>query len=746
MENSRRQSLSAILVILFLAASAIVPAQTQRRSDAEIERKVDTLLGRMTVAEKLGQLQLLDGDYPTGQARPQQMEMARKGLLGSTLNVRGAENVNAFQRAALESRLKIPMLIGFDVIHGYRTIFPVPLGEAASWDLEAMERSAHIAAMESRAAGVAWTFAPMVDIARDPRWGRIVEGAGEDTYLGSLIAAARVRGFQGTDFSKPDRVMACAKHFAAYGAAEAGRDYNTTDMSERKLRGVYFPPFKAAVDAGVGSFMTSFNSLNGVPSTANPFLFKQVLRNEWKFNGLVVTDYTAVMELIKHGVAADESEAAMKALNAGIDMEMVSRLINKHGEQLLKDRRISMATVDEAVRNVLRIKYRLGLFDNPMADADRERQTLLTAEHRKAAREIAAKSFVLLKNDRETLPISKSVKNVAVIGFLANDKHNMNGNWIGDGKDADPVTIVEGLKNKLGNSVSIKFADGCDTKCEDTSGFAEAVETARNADFVILTVGEDGDMSAEASSRSNIDLPGKQLDLAKAVHALGKPYAVVVMNGRPLTISWLAENSPAILETWFAGTEAGNAIADVLYGDVNPSGKLPVTFPRSVGQIPIYYNALPTGRPFEAANKYTSKYLDIPNTPQFPFGWGLSYTTFALTNLRLSSTDLSQSGTLTVSVDVENTGRRDGTEVVQVYVRDPAASVSRPVKMLKGFARVQLRAGEKRTVQIPIKIGDLGFYDVNNKYVIEPGKFDIMVGTDSANFAENMTSSFSVRR
>ena len=746
MENSRRQSLSAILVILFLAASAIVPAQTQRRSDAEIERKVDTLLGRMTVAEKLGQLQQLDGDYPTGQARPEQMEMARKGLLGSTLNVRGAENVNAFQRAALESRLKIPMLIGFDVIHGYRTIFPVPLGEAASWDLEAMERSAHIAAMESRAAGVAWTFAPMVDIARDPRWGRIVEGAGEDTYLGSLIAAARVRGFQGTDFSKPDRVMACAKHFAAYGAAEAGRDYNTTDMSERKLRGVYFPPFKAAVDAGVGSFMTSFNSLNGVPSTANPFLFKQVLRNEWKFNGLVVTDYTAVMELIKHGVAADESEAAMKALNAGIDMEMVSRLIKKHGEQLLKDRKISMATLDEAVRNVLRIKYRLGLFDNPMADADRERQTLLTAEHRKAAREIAAKSFVLLKNDRETLPISKSVKNVAVIGFLANDKHNMNGNWIGDGKDTDPVTIVEGLKNKLGNSVSIKFANGCDTKCEDTSGFAEAVETARNADFVILTVGEDGDMSAEASSRSNIDLPGKQLDLAKAIHALGKPYAVVVMNGRPLTISWLAENSPAILETWFAGTEAGNAIADVLYGDVNPSGKLPVTFPRSVGQIPIYYNALPTGRPFEAANKYTSKYLDIPNTPQFPFGWGLSYTTFALTSLRLSSTDLSQSGTLTVSVDVQNTGRRDGAEVVQVYVRDPAASVSRPVKMLKGFARVQLRAGERRTVQITIKISDLGFYDVNNKYVVEPGKFDIMVGTDSAHFADGMTATFSVRR
>lgn len=738
-----------LLFFLFLAlVFSASRANAQRRSDSapDIERKVNTLLAKMALTEKLGQLQQLDGDYPTGAARAEQMEMARKGLLGSTLNVRGAENVNAFQRAALESRLKIPMLLGFDVIHGYRTIFPIPLGEAASWDLEAIERSAYTAAKEARAAGVQWTFAPMVDITRDPRWGRIAEGAGEDTYLGSLIAAARVRGFQGTDISRPDRVLACAKHFAAYGAAEAGRDYNTTDMSERTLRGVYFPPFKAALDAGVGSFMTSFNSLNGVPSTANPFLFRQVLRNEWKFNGLVVTDYTAVMELMKHAVAADESEAAMKALNSGIDIEMVSRLINQHGEQLLRDKKISMATIDEAVRNILRIKFRLGLFDNPMADANRERQTLLAPEHRRFAREIAAKSVVLLKNERETLPIPKSVKNIAVIGFLGNDKRNMNGNWTGDGKNEDPVTLVEGLRNKLGNAARITFANGCDTKCEDTGGFAEAAEAARATDFVILVVGEDADMSGEAASRSDIGLPGKQLDLVKAIHAIGKPYAVVLMNGRPLTINWLAENSPAILETWFAGTEAGNAIADVLFGDVNPGGKLPVTFPRSVGQIPIYYNSLPTGRPFEANNKYTSKYLDIPNTPLFPFGYGLSYTTFSLSNLRVRPMQLPQNGTLTVSVDLQNTGRRDGTEVVQVYVRDLAASVSLPVKELKGFARVNLRVSEKRTIQIPIKISDLGFYNVENRYVVEPGKFSVMVGTDSMNIRDDMMAEFTVGR
>jgi beta-glucosidase len=562
--------------------------------------------------------------------------------------------------------------------------------------------------------------------------------------LGSQIAFARVRGFQGTDFSQDDRVMACAKHFAAYGAAEAGRDYNTTDMSERTLRDIYFPPFKATVDAGVGSFMTSFNSLNGVPSTANPFLWKQVLRDEWKSAALVVTDYTAVMELMKHGVALDEADAARLALNAGVDVEMVSRFVNKHGEQLVQNKKLSMPTIDNAVRNVLRIKYRLGLFEKPFADANRERVMILNVEHRKFARQSANESFVLLKNERETLPIKKTTKEIAVIGFLANDKRNMNGNWAGDGREQDAVTLLEGVKNKLGDSAKVKFANGCDAKCEDTSGFDEAVKLAQNSDFTILTVGEDIDMSAEASSRSNIDLPGNQLELVKRIHALGKPYAVVLMNGRPLTINWLAENSPAILETWFAGTEAGNAIADTLFGDANPGGKLPVTFPRSVGQIPIYYNALPTGRPFEAQNKYTSKYLDTPNTPLYAFGFGLSYTTFKVSNLQLSQSKITKTGELKVSVDVENTGKRDGAEVIQLYVRDFVASLSRPVKELKGFQRIILKTGEKRKVEITVEAEDLGFYNTQNQYVVEDGEFGLTVGTSSDD--EGLKDTFAIVR
>jgi len=735
----------AVLVLLLLspisgllAQGPVATIRRQLAGDAAIERKINALLAKMTLAEKLGQLQQLDGEA-SGKYRPEHLVLAKKGLLGSTLNVRGAEQSNELQRAAVEqSRLKIPILFGFDVIHGYRTIFPIPLGESASWDLASIEKSAYIAAKEARAAGVHWTFAPMVDIARDPRWGRISEGAGEDTYLASLIAFARVRGFQGSDFSANDRVMACAKHFAAYGAAEGGRDYNTTDLSERTLREVYFPPFKATIDAGVGSYMTSFNSLNGIPSTANPFLWKKVLRGEWKFDGLVVTDYTAVMELMKHGVASDEADAARLALNTGIDLEMVSRLINAHGERLLKDKKISIATLDNAVGNVLRVKFRLGLFAKPYADANREKAAVFNAEHRKFARESAIKSFVLLKNEKETLPISKQTKEIAVIGFLANDKRNMNGNWSGDGRSEDPVTLLEGIRRKLGNSAKIEFAVGCDTKCEDTSGFKQAVEIAKGADFVVLTVGEDIDMSAEAASRSNIDLPGKQLNLVKKIHAAGKPYVVVLMNGRPLTINWPAENSPAILETWFAGTEAGNAIADVLFGDANPGGKLPVTFPRSIGQIPLYYNALPTGRPFESTNKYTSKYLDIPNTALFPFGYGLSYTTFKITNLKVNTTKLTKKDTLKVWVDVENTGKREGTEIVQVYVHDLAASISRPVKELKGFERVLLKAGEKRSVEIQIKIADLGFYDANNQYIVEDGQFRIFAGANSDDVRDDL--------
>lgn len=703
----------------------------QRRGGANVEAKINALIAKMTLAEKLGQLQQLDGDFPTGAGRPEHFEMVRKGTLGSTLNVRGAKNVNELQRAALASRLKIPHLFAFDVIHGYRTIFPVPLGEAASFDTKAAELSAYIAAKEARAAGVAWTFAPMVDIARDPRWGRIVEGAGEDTYLGAEFAKARVRGFQGNDYSQFDRVLACAKHWVGYGAAQAGRDYSTTDISDFNLYNVYFPPFKAAKDAGVDTFMSSFNDLNGTPATANRWVMTDVLRKEWKFDGFVVSDYTAVMELMNHGIARDEADAAQLALNAGVDMEMVSRFYNAHGEQLLKDRKLTMATIDESVRRILRIKYRLGLFDKPYTDESLEAKTLLTPEHRRAAREIAAKSFVLLKNERNTLPLRKNIDELAVIGSLADSKEDMNGSWNGDAKTEDAVTLLEGVRNKLGNNAKIRYVKGCDAKCEDTSEFNKAIDAVKDSDFTILVVGESAAMSGEASSRSNIDLPGKQLDLVKAVHATGKPYAVVLMNGRPLTINWVSENSPAILETWFAGTEAGNAIADTLFGDVNPSGKLPVTFPRSVGQIPIFYNMMNTGRPYKEAEKYTSKYIDLPNTPLYPFGYGLSYTTFQLSNLRLSANQIAPAGSLTVSVDVQNTGSRDGTEVVQLYIRDLVGSMTRPVKELKGFERVALKAGEKRSVTFTLKPEHLGFYNAQKRFTVEPGDFKVWVSQSS---------------
>lgn len=712
-------------IIVFL--SGILPAFGQK--DAAIERKINALLARMTLAEKLGQLQQLDGDY-RGFARPEHMELARKGLLGSTLNVRGVKNVNELQKAALESRLKIPILFGFDVIHGYRTIFPVPLGETASWDLDLMEKTAAIAAAESRAAGVHWTFAPMVDIARDPRWGRIIEGAGEDTFLGSRAAAARVRGFQGGDYSQPNRVMATAKHWVGYGAAEAGRDYNTTDLSERALREIYFPPFKAALDAGVGSFMTSFNDLDGVPATANPFVLKKVLRDEWKFDGLVVSDYTAVMELMFHGLAKDEADAAQYALNAGTDMEMVSRFYNKHGERLVKEKKLSLPVIDEAVRRVLRVKFRLGIFEKPFADEKSEQAEVFKRSNRDFAKIAAEKSFVLLKNENQTLPINKQTDEIAVVGALANNKKEMNGNWSGDGKDEDPITVLEALREKFPRT-KIRFEPGCDAKCESDADFKKAVDAVKDSDFTILVVGESAEMSGEAASRSSIDLPGKQLELVKQIHATGKPYAVVLMNGRPLTINWLAENSPAILETWFAGTMAGPAIVDTLFGDANPGGKLPVTFPRSVGQIPLYYNHKNTGRPFKKSEKYTSKYLDISNTPLYPFGYGLSYTEFRLSNLQLDKNQILANGSVKVSVDVQNVGKRDGDEVVQLYIHDVAASVTRPVKELRGFRRISLKAGEKRKIEFTLTPKELSFYDRALKPVVEPGEFQVFVGTSS---------------
>ena len=729
----KRISLIGLVVACFVLA-AIAPVRSQRPRNVEAE--VNALLAKMTLAEKLGQLQQLDGEG-NGNFRPEHVDLVRKGLLGSTLNVRGAQRTNQLQRVAVtESRLKIPLLFGFDVIHGYRTIFPIPVGEAASWDPNLAERSAAVAAQEANNAGVRWTFAPMLDIARDPRWGRITEGAGEDPFLGAAFAAARVRGFQGSDYSATDKILACAKHWVAYGAAEGGRDYNTTDLSENTLRGIYFPPFKAAVDAGVGTLMSSFNAINGVPASANEFTLTKVLRNEWKFDGFVVSDYTAVRELINHGVAANEEQAAALALNAGVDMEMVSRSFNQFGPQLLEQRKLSPATIDEAVRRILRIKFRLGLFDHPYTDEAREPQSLLRPASLELARQIAARSMVLLKNERNLLPLDKTVKSIAVIGPLADDRRAPLGWWAGDGRGENTVTPLAGIRAKVGASTKVGYAKGCEIKDDSTAGFAEAVALAKESDVALVFVGESHDMVGEAASRSSLDLPGRQMELVKAIQAAGKPTVVVLVNGRPLTIGWIVDNVPSILEAWMGGTQSGNAIADVLFGDVNPGGKLPVTFPRTVGQVPIYYNHMNTGRPPEAENRYTSKYYDGPWTPLFPFGYGLSYTTFKLSNLQLSAPRIRASERLTVSVDVENTGRRAGDEVVQLYIRDPVATMTRPVKELKGFQRVTLQPGEKRRVEFTLAHDQLAFWNRELRFVVEPGEFRVMVGSNSQDVIE----------
>jgi beta-glucosidase len=727
------------------AAQAPAPQPSTRtaagaRRAGSVESRVNALLARMTLEEKLGQLQQLDGEAE-GKFRPEHLELARKGLLGSTLNVRGAAQVNELQKAAVEgSRLKVPILFGYDTIHGYRTIFPIPLGEAASFDPSLAEATARVAAAESAAVGLKWTFAPMVDIARDPRWGRVAEGAGEDPYLGSVLAAARVRGFQGEDFAQPDRVIATAKHWVAYGAAEAGRDYNTTDVSERALREIYFPPFRAAVDAGVGSFMTAFNDVDGIPATANRFTLTRVLRGEWKFDGLVVSDYTSVLELLKHGVAADEGEAARKALTAGVDMEMVSRTYNQRLPELVKRGAVPLAAVDEAVRRVLRLKLRAGLFERPYVDAEREKTALLTAESRQLARRAAARSVVLLRNEAGTLPFRKELGTLAVIGPLADDRKATIGTWSADGKPDDAVSVLAGLQAAL-RGTKVLHAKGCEIDGGAEEGFAGAMDAARQADAVVLVLGESAEMSGEASSRSVIDLPGRQTDLARAVLAAGKPTAVVLLNGRPLTIPWLAEHAPALLVAWHGGTEGGNAVADVLLGDVNPGGKLPITFPRSIGQVPLYYAHKNTGRP-PAAEKWNSKYLDVPVTPQFPFGHGLSYTTFELSDLELARTSITAAATLPVRVTVKNTGARAGDEVVQVYVTDVAASVTRPVRQLRAFERVTLQPDESKTLSFTLGPQDLGLYDERFRWVVEPGEFRVTAGTSSEG---GLTASFTVR-
>lgn len=702
------------------------------------QKRATELLAQLTLEEKIGQTVLLTGyGATTGPVKEQSAleDYIRRGECGNVFNVLGVTQIRRLQKIAVaETRAKVPLLFGFDTIHGYRTIFPISLGEAASWNLELIERAARVAAIECSAAGLNWTFAPMVDIARDPRWGRISEGAGEDPYYGSRVAQARVRGFQGTNLAAPDTVLACVKHFAAYGAAQAGRDYHTVDLSERTLREVYLPPYRAAVDAGAFSVMTAFNELNGTPATANEFLLKQILRDEWGFNGFVVTDYTSINEMVAHGTATDDAEAGAQSLNAGVDMDLQGHVYRQHLKALLAAGKITTAQIDLAARRVLEAKVRLGLFEDPFRYCDEQRETraLLAPEHRAAAYELACNSFVLLKNEAQTLPL-RAGKKIAVIGPLADSRRDLLGSWTGAGDSAGIETILSGIqRNNSGGTVT--FAQGCEISGTNRAGFGNAIKIAQRADVVVLVFGEAGNMSGEAKSRTSINLPGVQTELLREIAKLGKPTTLVLLNGRPLALEEESRLAPALLEVWFPGTEGGRAVADVLFGLASPSGKLPVTFPRNLGQVPIFYAAKNTGRPFDPAqpqDEYKSHYLDAPNDPLYPFGFGLSYTTFTFSKVTLDQSSLHPAGRLTASVEVSNSGSRVGTETVQLYLRDLVGSVTRPLRELKGFQQIKLNPGEKRTVSFTITEADLVFLRKDMTWGSEPGEFEVLLGPNS---------------
>ena len=739
MKNIKNKLPLLIFVLLAMWSCNTTKNKSQKPYEAKMETFLDSLIQVMTLDEKIGQTVLFSAGWDvTGPTLDKNyVAYLKGGMLGALFNVNSAKGSRAFQKIAVEeTRLGIPLLFGYDVIHGYKTIFPISLGEAASWDLDLIQKSARISATEASAAGIHWTYAPMVDIARDPRWGRVSEGSGEDVYLGSEIAIARVKGFQGDDLAATNTILACAKHFAAYGAAIAGRDYNSVDISERELRTTYLPPFKAALDAGVATFMTSFNEINGIPSSGNKFLLTDILRNEWGFKGFVVTDYTSINEMIPHGFSKNEKQAGEQALKAGVDMDMQGGVYLRNLKILINEGKVSEKEITQSARRILEMKYRLGLFDDPYkyCDEQREKDTQYKLEFLNAAKDMAQKSMVLLKNNKQILPLQKNNK-IALIGPLVKDEHHIIGSWAAQGdRDGKAVSVYEGFESILGGLKNINYAKGCAVIGNDKSGFAQAVRVAKQADMVVMVMGELEDMSGEAASRSNLDLPGVQKELIAEIKKTGKPIVLVLMNGRPLTLEYEDMVADAILEAWWPGTMGGSAIASIIYGNQNPSGKLPMTFPRNVGQIPIYYNVKNTGRPYDingSEQKYRSRYIDVSNTPLYPFGYGLSYTTFKYANLIIDKKEYNFSDTINVSVTLTNTGIYEGEEVVQLYIQDLVGSVTRPIKELKRFKKLMLKPNESQKIAFTLNVKDLAFYTENMKFKAEPGAFKLFVGTNS---------------
>ncbi len=737
------RKIAGLLTRLAAAGGALVGAGAFAQAPKETPpERIERLIGQMSLKEKVGQLHQMWGGKPGEKDPVKRQEVldrifagAREGRSGTFLGGGDAAHFDALQHAAIEgTRLHIPALFAHDVIHGYKTIFPIPLASSCSWNLELIEKAEAVAAKEARASGLRWTFAPMVDVARDPRWGRIAEGAGEDARLGAWIAAARVHGFQGADPSAPDRVLACAKHFAAYGAAEGGRDYNTVDLSMETLHNVYLRPFRSAAQAGVGSFMTSFNEINGVPSSGNPLLLRTILRDQWKSSAVVVSDHSAINEMVAHGFAADRADAARLGLLGGTDIDMVTGVYDEHLVSLVEKGLVPVELVDQAVRRVLRAKQAVGLFDHPYEDTTREKDVMLQPESRALARELAARSMVLLKNDKCTLPLGEGIKRVAVIGPLGDSARDMLGTWAGHGAPEDTVTLLAGLRDAKRFEIEHEAGSKIDAPLD--GGIERALAAAGRAHAIIAAVGEEEEMSGEGHSRSLIQIPPAQQALLEALRGTGKPLIVVLQTGRPLAIGWLQEHADAILLAWHGGTEGGHAIADLLTGDANPSGRLTASWPRNVGQVPIYYNHKPTGRPFDDANRYTSRYMDVPSTPLYPFGYGLSYTTFALSDVYASSQTLAPTGTIEFEVEVTNTGARAGTETVQWYFHDPVASRTRPVKELLTFSQVTLKPGEKSTVRAQVPAAAFAFYDDQGKDILEAGEIRVHASGGSVRTGE----------